>query len=256
MEAVDGSGRVQATLEITVKAKLTLSTSCHFVSDKSGRGPRISTSTADAMINSANAIYLPQANIELKNMDFEGIRLPFDLKQGVASDYPPGLRYRRSWFQHTPGPLPCISSRKAGPQGCPLEEVRAADFMEAEFETLRDYQIHCNIFRNVSPTSDYNIFFIDRIKQTDMRFFVRAFTPRNLKNVSVNACVIPGVYAYGYILAHEFGHYLLAPEPSFLHLDATGHSAGRNDLMQPSSLPEDIKIPKVQANFMNLSGFD
>ena len=89
-----------------------------------------------------------------------------------------------------------------------------------------------------------------------MRFFVRAYSPRNMKSVAINACVIPGVFASGYILAHELGHFLLAPEPSFLQLDADGHSRGSHDLMQASALPEDIKIPEAQANWMNLSGWD
>ena len=66
---------------------------------------------------------------------------------------------------------------------------------------------------------------------------------------------MPRAFAFGYILAHELGHFLLAPEPSFLHLDATGHSSGPNELMRDGSLPAEIKIPKDQANFMNLSGF-
>ena len=118
------------------------------------------------------------------------------------------------------------------------------------------WQVWCNIFGNVSPTSDYNIFLVDRLKQKDMRFFVRAFTPPNAKTVALNASVIPGVFAWGLILAHELGHFLLAPYPSFLGLDADGHSAGQNDLMQVHPGPEDIKIPKEQANFMNLSGWD
>jgi hypothetical protein len=88
-----------------------------------------------------------------------------------------------------------------------------------------------------------------------MRAFVAAFSPRNLKSVSINACAIPRWSAFGYNLAHELGHFLLAPEPSFLNLDANGQSGGKNDLMQARPLPKDIKIPKEQANFMNLSGF-
>jgi hypothetical protein len=49
MEAVDGTGRVQAALEITVKAKLTLSSSVHFIFDKGGRGPRISARDVDVV---------------------------------------------------------------------------------------------------------------------------------------------------------------------------------------------------------------
>jgi Zn-dependent peptidase ImmA (M78 family) len=89
-----------------------------------------------------------------------------------------------------------------------------------------------------------------------MRFFLQAYSPRNMKFVAINACVIPGVFAYGYILVHELGHFLLAPEPSFLQLDADGHSKGSHDLMQANGLPEDIKIPEAQANWMNLSGWD
>jgi hypothetical protein len=129
------------------------------------------------MISSATAIYLPQANIELKPFDFEGIRLLFDLEHGVS----PGLsafNAPRIWRQATPGPLPCTSSGKAGPHTCPIQQTFLSgikNYTEADFQELRDYQVWCNIFGNVSPTSDYNIFLVDRLKQKDMRFFVRAF---------------------------------------------------------------------------------
>jgi hypothetical protein len=110
----------------------------------------------------------------------------------------------------------------------------------------------CNILSHVDPNSDYNIFFVQAI---DPPTAAGAFTPTRPGKpdwVAVNACFIPERYANGQTLAHELGHYLLRPWPSFM--DPTGHSTGMNDLMQHRPRPGDVKIPKDQSNYMNPSG--
>ena len=250
LDAQDGTGRVVASLEITVKAKVTMSTFVHFVFDRGGRSPSVGLDQALHMIEVANKLYLPQANIELVKRDSGPVRLPFNLERGLPISTP-AFNAPRSWFRHSPGPLPCIASREPGATGC-LPEESQGRLSAGDFKAIRNYQIQCNVLSHVDPNSDYNMFFVSALEQDRLPSITRAFTPSNLRQIEVNACFIPNAGAQGQVLAHEFGHYLLRPKPSFMGPD--GHSNGRNDLMQEYPGPDDLKIPKQQANYMNPSG--
>jgi hypothetical protein len=250
LEAKDANGRVQAALEVTVKEKQTYSAFVHFVFDKSGRSAAAGLSEAEHMIDVANKIYLPQANIELSRRDSGPCRLPFDLPQGMPT-YLKEFSAPRTWLRNTPGPLPCIASRAPGQEGCLPEEVQGPLSM-ADFDVIRRYQIMCNLLSHVDRNSDYNIFIVRSLERDPGPYVTRAYTPSSNKGIEINACIIPNGYVNGQILAHEFGHYLLRPKPSFLRPD--GHSTGKNDLMQDYMGPDDLKIPKEQANYMNGSG--
>jgi hypothetical protein len=56
LEARDASGRAQATLEISVKRRRTVSTFFHFVFDKSGRSTRLGLSDALQMMDVVNKL--------------------------------------------------------------------------------------------------------------------------------------------------------------------------------------------------------
>jgi hypothetical protein len=248
LEAFDASGRVNATLEINVKAKIVLATSVFFVFEQNGRACRAGLGTAEQMIEVANKLYLPQANIELKKRDSGPVKLPFNLNEGMpvqlkVFNVPP------SFIRNTPGPLPCISSRPPDSRGC-LPEVNQGALKTAEdLRQLRRYQVTCNILSNVKATSDYHIFFVRFVDDP----LTRGFTPPKFNSdIAVNACLIPDSGTTGQVLAHELGHFMLRPGPS--SFDRTGHSTTPGDLMVEHPGEKDIKIPKDQAIFMNPSG--
>src|ERR1019366_3135004 len=149
LEAVDATGRTQATLEITVKEKMTLHVFSHFVFEKSGRMGSTGPDEARQMVEVANKLYLPQANIELV-LDGSGpCRLPFDMDRGLPIHLPPFNAPRR-WLRNTPaGPLPCIASRTPDARGCLPEEVQGPLKTLEDFKALRKYQIICNIVGNI-----------------------------------------------------------------------------------------------------------
>ena len=89
--------------------------------------------------------------------------------------------------------------------------------------------MHVNILVNVDPTMDYTIIFVKVLDQHAAAGggvgFTNAFTPRKDNGVAINACFIQDSAATGMNLAHELGHYLLTPTPSFFRRD--GHSSER-----------------------------
>jgi hypothetical protein len=248
LEAVDARGLVRATLEINVKAKIVLTTSVFFVFEKNGRVCKAGLSTAETMIDVANKLYLPQANIALQKNNSGPVNLPFNLDQGMPVTL--GVfSAPRAFFRSTPvGPLPCISSRVPDSRGCLPEESQGVLKTAEDFRQLRKFQITSNLLSNVSVNSNYNIFFIRFLDEP----LTGAFTPSKLNGIAVNACFIPDKSAVGKVLGHELGHFMLRPNPSFL--DPRGHSTTNGDLMVESPGPNDIKIPKDQAIFMNPSG--
>jgi hypothetical protein len=267
LEARDANNnQLRATLEINVKERRTLSVCCCFVVDKSLRRSSAGMGESMTMIEGANLIYLPQANIELSLHNSKAVRLPFDMPRGVPVDIiepgDPSFSVPGQWYRPTtPGPLPCIASQPPAPRkpwgagGCPLEESQGPLSLR-DFQAIRRYQMLCNIVAWVDSTTDYTFFLV---RDLDRPFDTGAFTPHRFNSrVALNASIIPGAHANGHVLAHELGHYLLTPGPSFL--DSTGHSHGKHDLMQESPGPGDgfkrgdFKIPKDQANYMNSSG--
>jgi hypothetical protein len=264
LEAKDPGGGVRAALEITVKQRRTLTTCYVGISDNSGRMSTTGMASATHMLEVANKLYLPQANIELLHHASKGVALTFDMPTGMPTIFPP-FAAPRSWDRNTPGPLACISSRPPGVFGrggniplCLLEEriiapLRSADDLDA----IRRTQMLINIVVHVDPGSDYNIFFVRALDQHGgaggLVGFTKGFTPLALNGIAINAVFIQDSAATGHVLAHELGHFLLSPNPGFMPPD--GHSRGTNDLMRSTQGPTDIKIPKEQANFMNASGF-
>jgi Zn-dependent peptidase ImmA (M78 family) len=131
--------------------------------------------------------------------------------------------------------------------------MRSADDLDA----IRRTQMLINIVIHVNQNADYNIFFVRTLDQHaaagGLVGFTRGFTPNKLSGAAINACFIQDSAASGQTLAHELGHFLLSPTPSFMLPD--GHSRGRDELMRGSGGPTDLRIPRAQANFMNTSGF-
>ena len=256
LEARDANNnQLQATLEINVKERRTLSVCCCFVVDKSLRRSSAGMGESTTMIEGANLIYLPQANIELSRRNSYAVRLPFDMPRGVPVDLP-AFEAPRQWYRPTPGPLPCIASQPPAPRrawgsgGC-LPEESQGSLSPQNFQALRKYQMLCHILAWVDSTTDYTFFFVSHLDSGGGPFITRAFTPSyNNSSVLVNASIIPSANSYGLVLAHELGHYLLTPSV----LDIRGHSNGKHDLMQERPGHEDLKIPKDQANYMNSSG--
>jgi hypothetical protein len=249
LEAVDSKGLVAASLEINVKAKITLKTTVFFVFELNGRTCRAGLNTAEHMIEVANKLYLPQANIELQKIDSGPIRLPFNMDNGLPVKREV-FNAPAKFLRNTPGPLPCISSRPPDSRGCLPEESQGILKTQKDFENLRKYQILCNLLSNVKPSSDYHIFFVRFVDEP----LTRGFTPSrpvNESDIEVNACFIPDSGTTGQVLGHELGHFMLRPGPSFF---VNGHSPTPGDLMQEHPGPDDIKIPKDQAIFMNPSG--
>ena len=263
LEARDAGGGVKAALEITVKRRKTLSTAFIGIFDKSGRSSTGGIGGAEHMVEVANKLYLPQANVELSHQASRGVALTFDMPTGMPTIFPPFVA-AKSWDRNTPGPLPCISSRPPGRFGaggniplCILEDrlippLRSLDDLDA----IRRTQMLINVVVHVEPNSDYNIFFVRSLDQHanagGLVGFTKGFTPLKLDGAAINACFIQDSAATGHTLAHELGHFLLSPTPAFMPRD--GHSRGRDDLMSSTQGPTDIRIPKAQANFMNPSG--
>jgi hypothetical protein len=247
LEARNATGQMQASLEITVKARMVLRTFVHFIFEKNGRSGAAGLEVAEHMIEVANKLYLPQANIELLRSGSGPCQLPFNLDKGMPIRLEE-FNAPRSWLRNTPGPLPCIASRVPDQRGCLPEEVQGPLKTPLDFDRIRKFQITSNILGHVNLTSDYNIFFVRFMDEP----LVGGFTPSTLRGTSVNACIIPDSGTRGQVLAHELGHYLLRPGPSFLGPD--GHSTVPGHLMLEDPGPDDIKIPKEQANYMNTSG--
>ena len=247
LEATNARGQVQAGLEINVKAKMVVTTAVFFLFENNGRTCASGLGTAINMIEVANKLYLPQANIELQRIDSGPMHVPFTLDKGMPARVG-GFNAPRSFLRNTPGPLPCIASRVPDSRGCLPEESQGTLKTDADFQSLRRYQMLCNVLSRVNPRADYNIIFV--------RFFedplLRGATPSKLNGIAVNACLIPDSAAVGQVLAHELGHFLLRPDPSFL--GPGGHSTTNGDLMVEHPGPQDIRIPKDQAVFMNGSG--
>ena len=251
VKAVGTNGQTLASLEVTVKDKKSLSTCFHLVFESRGRSSSVSQAQFDNMIDVCNKLYLPQANIELVHTVSLSFRVPFNMDRGFPVDQP-NFQAPASFFRNIPGPLPCISSRPPGLDGCLPEDSQGALKTPQDFIALRKFQMVSNVVSHVHPQADYNIFFVRAFDQGNAAFITGAFTPSTLAGASINACFIPNFSLRGQVLAHELGHFLLTPKPSFLN--AGGHSSGRNDLMQERPGPDDIKIPKEQSNVMNRSG--
>jgi hypothetical protein len=245
LEAQDSTGAAQATLEITVKAPKKLSTFVHFVFDKSRRATKRGLTEAMEVIRVANAI-LAQANVIMVKRDSGGVDLPFDLDQGVPTREQPTLP--AGWIETGRTWPKCISKERPGAQGC-VPPAAQGSLSGNDFRKIRNNNILSNILSHVDASSDYNIFFIDKLNDPTAKVPVIAFTLSNDSGVILNSCFCPSG-ATGFDLAHEIGHFLLN---GFTFLDQTGHTRGSHDLMRDA--PNDIKIPKQQANFMNPSGF-
>lgn len=270
LEAKNSSGAVQAALEITVKIRKTLSTCFIGVFDQSRRGPVTGLNNAAQILEICNKLYRPQVNLELSHRTSRGVALTFDMPTGVPTIYPPFAQLR-NWDRNTPGPLSCVSSRPPASFGrpasgvpfCILEDKIVPPLRSAaDLEAIRRTQMLINIVVHVDASADYNIFFVKVLDQHassgGLVGFTGAFTPQKVTGVAINACFIQDSVANGHTLAHELGHYLLSPSlfavppPSFL--DRDGHSHVFGHLMFPHPGPLDIKIPKEQANLMNISG--
>ena len=247
LEAINTSGQVQATLEINVKAKMVVTTAVFFVFEKNGRTCASGLSTAENMIDVANKLYRPQANIELQRIESGPMNVPFTMDSGMPVHLGE-FNAPRSFLRNTPGPLPCIASRSPDSRGCLPEESRGVLKTEQDFQGLRRYQMTCNILSRISQRAQYNVIFVRFLDEP----LTRGFTPAKLNGIAVNACFIPDSATVGQVLGHELGHFLLRPNPSFL--GPGGHSTTDGDLMVEHPGPNDIKIPKEQAIFMNPSG--
>ena len=263
LDVKDASGGIRASLEVTVKQRKSLSTCFISITDSKGRGSITGINNAQRLVDVVNILYLPQANIELVHQSSRGVGLTFEMPTGMPTIFPafPALN---SWDRNTSGPLACVSSRPPGIFGkdpntpfCILEDrlikpMRSADDLEA----IRRTQMLINVVIHVDPSADYNIFFVKALDQHaaagGLVGFTRGMTPLKLTGAAINACFIQDSAASAQVLAHEFGHFLLSPRPSFMPPD--GHSTGRNDLMTASGGPNDLRIPRAQANFMNTSG--
>jgi hypothetical protein len=252
LEARDSAGQVQASLEITVKDRLTLQVVAYTVYDQGGCG-KTQQQTAEHMTQVASALYLPQANIELVFFAWMLIGVPFNLDAGLPT-FLSGFGAPKEWIRNTPGPLPCIASREPDYRGCLPEDTVVPPLKPQDFNAIRKYQMWCNILSNIMPRFDYHFFLVRSLAQDRLPSITRAFTPNRFQSeIALNACFIPDQFAFGQVLAHEFGHYNLTPNPSFM--DKNGHSNGKHDLMQENpALPDEIKIPKNQSNYMNPSG--
>ena len=113
-----------------------------------------------------------------------------------------------------------------------------------------------NIVRFVDSFMDYNIFHARVLDQHlgggGAVGFTAGFTPNKIDGAAINACFVQDSALTGQTIAHELCHFLTSPIPRFL--DRNGHSRTRGHLLFATPGPQDIKIPKQQANFMNRSG--
>jgi hypothetical protein len=257
LEARNASGQVQASLEITVKEQVQLTTFVHFVFDKGGRTTNWDLGRARQMIDGVNNILRYQVNVQLVYRNSGAVHLPFDLPRGIPADMP-SFNVPRNWIHPTPGPLPCYSFQAPTQIGCEPPAQQGAMSRE-DFDAVRKFDIMSNMLSHVDPVSDYNMFCVQRLDQPGP-FFTLAFTPSNLRGVEINACILPQD-AFAIRFAHELGHYLLRPSGMHSFTDRFGHSSGTSDLMQERpgpgdlrTIPPDIKIPKEQAHYINRSG--
>lgn len=247
LEAQDSSGRAQATLEISVKRRRTISTFIHFVFDRSNRSTQLGLSDAVQMMDVVNKLLLPQANVMLSRRDSGGVNLPYEMERGLLLTANPykALKSNQSWQRKIAGPLPCISRQPLGPAGCMPETVQG-NLTQAEFDDIRSFNMIAGILTHLDPSSNYNLFFVSRFDEPPGAF-TGAFSPTDPNGTILNACIVhAGVRGQG--LAHELCHFLLN---GATFLDSSGHSRGVNDLMKASPGQFDIFIPKNQANFIN-----
>ena len=257
LDAKDSTGRVRASLEITVKARKTLKTAMFRISDKANRRPGKPVSAVEEAIGILNKLMLPQANVRIAPWYHRGIQLPFEMPTGVPTVIHPFHR-DPSWERNTTGPLSCVSSRPLGPFGYCVLEDRVIPPMRgpADLEQMRRTQMWINIAALVDPSMDYNMFHFKVLDQHASEGgvvgFTRAFTPFKDNGVALNGVFLQDAALRGQVMAHELAHYLTSPFPKFL--DKDGHSNKREHLLYGSPGQEGIKIPKEQANIMNRSG--
>jgi hypothetical protein len=258
LDAKDPTGGVRASLEITVKARKTLKTAMFRMLDKAGRGPAKPVNAVEQQIGVANKLMVPQANVRIAAQFHRGFHLAFEMPTGVPTIIHPFAR-DLSWERNTTGPLSCVSSHPLGPFGeCVLED-RVIPPMRgpADLEQMRRTQMWINIVALVDPSMDYTMFHFRVLDQHASEGgvavgFTRALTPFKDNGVALNAVFLQDSALAGHVMAHELAHYLTSPFPKFL--DKDGHSNKRGHLLQPTPGPDDIKIPKEQANIMNRSG--
>jgi hypothetical protein len=248
LQAQDSAGRVQAGLEITVKARRQLSTFIHFVFDNRHWSTNLGLDNALQTIDVVNKLLLPQANVALYRRDSGAVYLPFKLDRGLplsGIDFtpPPG------WFQTIPGPLPCFSSAPVGPLGC-IPESSRGNLSQQDFDGIREWNMTAAIVSHVDPKSDYNVFFVPRFDEPPGSL-TGAITPRDWQRNTINVAIVSDA-VQGQGLAHELLHFLLNKAK---FMDKSGHSNGPNDLMKVNPGQNDILVPKQQANFINPSGW-
>lgn len=257
LDARDQAGQARASLEITVKARKILKTAMFRVADKAGRRPNRPVNDVEQANEIANKLLMPQANIRIAGQFHRGLQANFEMPTGLPTLYP-SFAQSQSWDRNTPGPLACVSSRPPGPFGECILEDRVIPPMRgpADLEAMRRTQMLINIVRFVDASMDYNIFHVRVLDQHASEGgavgFTGAFTPNKLDGAAVNACFVQDSALTGQNIAHELCHFLTSPIPSFLGKD--GHSTKRGHLLFRTPGPQDIKIPKEQANFMNRSG--
>ncbi len=257
LDAKDQAGRVVAFLEITVKARKVLNTAMFRIGDKGGRFPNRPPNSVEQAIGIANKLLMPQANVKIVGQFHRGLVTNFEMPTGMPTVYP-AFAQSKSWDRNTTGPLACVSSHPPGPLGDCILEDRVVPPMRgpADLEAMRRTQMLINIVRFVDSSMDYNIFHVRVLDQHAGEGgavgFTAAFTPNKIDGAAINACFVQDSALTGQNIAHEHCHFLTSPIPSFL--DRNGHSRTRGDLLFATPGPQDIKIPKQQANFMNRSG--
>jgi hypothetical protein len=259
LDAKDQTGGVRTSLEITVKARKTLKTAMFRIADKAGRRPSKPANAIEEATAIANRLLMPQINIRIAPFFHRGLQMNFEMPTGMPTLYP-AFKQANNWERNTPGPLSCVSSRPPGPfSECVLEDRVIVPMRgPADLEAMRRTQMLINIVLFVDPSMDYNIFHVRVLDQHPgdtagrLEGFTGAFTPRKVNAVAINACFVQDSALTGQNIAHELCHYFTSPIPSFL--DEKGHSPRRGDLLFGTPGPQDLKIPKEQANFMNRSG--
>jgi hypothetical protein len=211
IEARQG-GSVVARLRYSVFEQVQCLTRFFTVRDKGGHWSRRPTTEAKAMVDLANKLFKPQANVSFY---FDGPWL--DAVETVLPDVLPDIRSMQSpgtplyyWGpQQLSGPLPATASP--------------------------DYVVWSAIFKPaIQDRRVFNVFFV--WKTDDF----------NTPAATLGNCMFmqDGIARQGHVFAHEAGHFCLGSD---WHPKSGGHSFGPHDLMQQTRRDDFIKIPMDQA---------
>lgn len=250
---------VMASLDISVFPRKDFKIAIRFVYDKGGEitGRSLSKWSFDQervkqQVDAMNRVYLPQVNLGVTLMGMGPTHVSDDLSQGfifraggISPDelksLPENLQLKRS--DRFPAVLGCVSGKPPGPLGCDPAELQTVSNPDLR-RRLQGLDEEYNLFGRTDPGADFTFLLINKLQNApDVGAFTKA-----------DGCILPDAvpeFARVFIMAHEFGHFLLGRRRDDKGKVVAWHTGLKDELMYPvlASLPTNLgfRIRKTEA---------